>query len=111
MAAGAVLYWGFVKLPLGKLFSVTNVLLMLIAAGMAAKGAGKLIQGGFIPALQEEVWDTSAYLSEQTVLGEFLSALVGYVSTPSAMQLLFYAVTVAGIMLLSQRLNVVKSGK
>lgn len=99
--AGAVIYWGFAVLPIGKLFSSTNALLMLIAAGMAAKGAGKLIESGYLPPLYENVWDSSAILSEKSLLGEFLGTLVGYMATPSAMQLLFYAITITAIMTLS----------
>jgi high-affinity iron transporter len=100
IAAGGVMYWGFMRLPLGTLFSATNILLLLIAAGMAARGAGKLIQAGILPALQEPVWDTSAILSEKSLPGEFLSTLVGYMAAPSAMQLIFYGITVTIILAL-----------
>lgn len=100
VAAGGVLYLGFLKLPVGKLFTSTNFLLMLIAAGMAARGAGVLIQAGFIPSLQDPVWDTSAILSDGSALGKFFGALVGYIAAPSAMQLLFYGLTLVTITLL-----------
>lgn len=100
LVVGAALYWGFTKIPVGSLFTSTNILLMLIAAGMAAKGAGKLIQAGVLPSIQDSVWDTSHILSESSVVGEFLSALIGYMEQPSAMQLCFYAATIFGIMLL-----------
>lgn len=100
IAAGAIVYWGFMRLPLGTLFNATNILLLLIAAGMAARGAGKLIQAGILPALHEPVWDTSAFLPEKSLPGEFLGTLVGYMAAPSAMQLIFYAVTVAVIVAL-----------
>jgi high-affinity iron transporter len=100
MAAGGVIYWGFVKMPVGKLFSSTNFLLMLIAGGMAARGANKLIQAGYLPSLQDPLWDTSEILSEHSLVGQFLSALVGYMEQPSGMQLLFYVITVGGIAML-----------
>jgi high-affinity iron transporter len=104
-AVGAVLYFGFLRLPIGLLFKATNGLLMLIAAGMAAKGAGKLIQAGVIPSLQDTVWDTSHVLPDDSMMGEFLSALVGYVAQPSGMQLVFYGATLLGVtaLLLMQR--------
>ncbi|MBI3420120.1 MAG: FTR1 family protein [Proteobacteria bacterium] len=92
VACGAILYWGFLKLPVAQMFRLTNVLLALIASGMAAKGAGKLIQAGYLPSLLDPVWDSSAALPEDGVIGQFLSALVGYMATPSAMQLIFYGV-------------------
>jgi high-affinity iron transporter len=97
IAAGLVLYMGFVKLPIAQMFKLTNILLSLIAAGMAARGAGKLIQAGYLPSLFDPVWDTSHVVSEESVPGQFLTALVGYMAQPSAMQLLFYGVTVAAI--------------
>jgi high-affinity iron transporter len=98
--AGVVLYWGFVRLPLNTLFSATNILLIMIAAGMAARGAGKLIQTGLIPALQDPVWNTSAFIPEKSLVGQLLGTLVGYMAEPSAMQLLFYGFTVVSIVAL-----------
>ncbi len=98
--AGWLLYIGFLKLSLKHLFSATNVVLMLIAAGMAARGADKLIQAGFLPSLYDNVWDSSAILPEASLPGQFLAALVGYIAQPNAMQLVFYGVTVAVILIL-----------
>lgn len=98
--AGWMLYIGFLKLSLKHLFSTTNMVLMLIAAGMAARGADKLIQAGIIPSLYENVWDSSAILPESSLPGQFLTALIGYIAQPNAMQLLFYAATVAAILLM-----------
>ena len=97
LLAAWLLYIGFLKLSLKHLFSSTNILLMLIAAGMAARGANKLIQAGFLPSLHDNVWDTSAILSEESVVGQFLTALVGYIAQPNAMQIVFYVATVVGI--------------
>ncbi len=99
MLAGWLLYIGFLKLSLKHLFSTTNIVLMLIAAGMAARGADKLIQAGFIPSLYDNVWDSSAILPESSIPGQFLTALVGYIAQPNAMQLVFYVATVAVILL------------
>lgn len=97
---GAMLYWGFVRLSVKHLFTTTNIVLMLIAAGMAARGAEKLVAAGYIPSLSERVWDTSAVLPESSLPGQLLSALIGYIAEPSGVQLLFYGVTVLGISLL-----------
>lgn len=100
IGAGWLLYLGFLKLSLKHLFSTTNIVLMLIAAGMAARGADKLIQAGFLPSLYDNVWDSSAVLPEASLPGQFLTALVGYIAQPNAMQLVFYGVTVAAILIL-----------
>jgi high-affinity iron transporter len=98
--AGWLLYIGFLKLSLKHLFSTTNIVLMLIAAGMAARGADKLIQAGVIPSLYDNVWDSSSVLPEASLPGQFLTALVGYIAQPSAMQIVFYVTTVAAILLM-----------
>jgi high-affinity iron transporter len=100
ITAGTILYFGLLKLPVGRMFKITNILLALIAAGMAAKGAGKLIQAGYLPPLMEPVWNTSAVLPEDGLPGQFLNALTGYMAEPSGMQLIFYSITVITIVLL-----------
>ncbi|MBY0428758.1 MAG: FTR1 family protein, partial [Alphaproteobacteria bacterium] len=105
--AGWLLYIGFLKLSLKHLFSTTNIVLMLIAAGMAARGADKLIQAGFIPSLYDNVWDSSAIVPEGSIPGQFLTALVGYIAQPNAMQIVFYVATVViiTVMLRLQKQN------
>ncbi len=98
--AAWLLYIGFLKLSLKHLFSTTNMVLMLIAAGMAARGADKLVQAGFIPSLYDNVWDSSAILPESSLPGQFLTALVGYIAQPNAMQIVFYVATVVAILLM-----------
>src|SRR5579885_1086357 len=51
-AAGAALYFGLLRIPPGKMFSATNDLLTLVAAGMAATGTRFLIQADLLPALR-----------------------------------------------------------
>lgn len=95
--AGWLLYIGFLKLSLKHLFSATNIVLMLIAAGMAARGADKLVQAGVLPSLHDNVWNSSALLPESSIVGQLLAALVGYIAQPNAMQIVFYVATVVAI--------------
>jgi high-affinity iron transporter len=98
---GAVLYFGLLRIPTQRLFSVTNWLVLLLAAGMAAQAAGFLVQADLLPPLGEAVWDTSAVLTENSLIGKALHTLIGYVSRPEGVQVLFYLVTLLGIWLLS----------
>jgi high-affinity iron transporter len=97
MAAGAALYLGLLRIPLRKLFSVTSWMILLLAAGMAAQGAAFLEQGDVLPALGNNVWDTSFLLADDSVLGRVLHALVGYVASPDGIQILFYVATLVVI--------------
>jgi high-affinity iron transporter len=103
VAVGHALYFGLLRIPTRALFTVTAWLILLVAAGMAAQGAGYLAQGGFLPSLGEQLWDSSAILSEQSIVGQLLHTLVGYEARPAGIQLLFYLVTLVTIGLLMQR--------
>jgi high-affinity iron transporter len=105
-AAGAALYLGLLRIPTGRLFTVTGWMILLLAAGLAAQGAGFLVQAGMLPALGDQLWDTSALLSESSIVGQVLHTLIGYVAQPEGIQVLFYALTVlviAGLMRLYGR--------
>jgi high-affinity iron transporter len=93
LALGAVLYFSLVKIPLKNFFTITNWMILLLASGLAAQGAGYLVQADIIPSLGDTIWDTSAFLSEQSPIGSLLNILVGYISRPSGVQILFYAAT------------------
>ncbi|MCA8928354.1 MAG: FTR1 family protein [Alphaproteobacteria bacterium] len=108
-AAGVALYLGLVRIPTRHLFKVTSWMILLVAAGMAAQGAGFLVQAGFLPALVPSVWDTSAILSERGMVGQLLHTLVGYIARPDGMQVLFYAGTIL-ILGGAMRLTARKSG-
>lgn len=99
---GALLYVGLLRLAARHLFAVTGWLIALLAAGMAAQGAGFLVQADVLPSLREPLWDTSGWLSQNGVLGHILQVLVGYIDRPAGMQVLFYTVTLASIVILSR---------
>ena len=86
---GAALYLGLLTIPMRHLFTVTSWLILLLAAGMASSGAAFLLQADLVPSLGN-LWDTSRFLSEQSLVGQALHALVGYVARPTGIQLVFY---------------------
>lgn len=93
VAVGLALYFGLLRIPMRHFFTVTNWMILLLAAGMAAQAAGYLVQADVLPALGQKVWDTSGLLSTQSVLGETLKTLVGYDDRPAGIQVLFYFAT------------------
>jgi high-affinity iron transporter len=90
---GLALYFGLLRIPIRHFFTVTNWLLLLLAAGMASQAARFLVQADFLPALGPKLWDSSALLSDRSILGQTLHALVGYDARPAGIQVLFYIVT------------------
>jgi len=99
---GLLLYLGLLRLAARHLFAVTGWLIALLAAGMAAQGAGFLVQADFLPSLGQPLWDTSAWLSLQSLLGRVLQALVGYLDRPAGIQVLFYVLTLGVILILGR---------
>jgi high-affinity iron transporter len=97
VAMGAALYLGLLRIPTRYLFAVTSALILLLAAGMASQGAAFLMQADLLPALGQQLWDTSALLSDDSIGGKTLHTLVGYVAEPAGIQVLFWATTLAVI--------------
>ncbi|EPT8451503.1 FTR1 family iron permease [Vibrio fluvialis] len=90
--AGALLYFGLLRIPTHLLFKVTGWMILFLAAGLAASAAGYLMQAGILTA-QAPLWNSSSILSERSIAGQLLHILVGYQARPTAIQLAFYLVT------------------
>ncbi|MDR3448177.1 MAG: FTR1 family protein [Alphaproteobacteria bacterium] len=100
VALGALMYLGFVVLPLQKVFTLTNVVLVLIAAGMAARGANYLVQAGLLEPMGSRLWDSSGFVADDSIAGRMLGALIGYVARPSGVEVGFYVATIATVLML-----------
>jgi high-affinity iron transporter len=97
---GVLLYAGLLRIPTRHFFSVTSWLILFLAAGLAAQAAGFLNQVGLLPALGHSVWNTSGLLSQNSLTGQFMHILVGYIARPSGIQVLAYAGTFLSILML-----------
>lgn len=98
--AGFIVYRGLLRIPLRHLFSITGLLILLLAAGMASQAAGLLVQAGRLPALADPAWDASQWLPQSSLAGQILHALIGYQERPSAMQILFFVITLGTVFVL-----------
>lgn len=103
VAVGFVLYRGLARIPVQSLFMVLSWLLMLLAAGMASQAAVNLTLIEVLPPLVDTLWDTSSWLSMESILGELLHVLMGYDDHPSGMQLLVFILFLSGMIVLQQR--------
>jgi high-affinity iron transporter len=97
---GSLLYLGLLRIPARHFFSITSWLILLLASGLAAQAAGFLNQVGFLPALGNGVWNTSSILSQDSLVGQLLHILVGYIARPSGIEVVFYVGTFLTILLL-----------
>jgi high-affinity iron transporter len=86
----ALTYFGLLAIPTRYIFSVTSWLIALLAAGMAAQSVQFLNNAGVAVVLDRTIWDTSWLLSENSILGRMLHALIGYTERPTELQLITY---------------------
>ncbi len=100
-----LLYRGLVIIPLHRLFKVTNGLIALLAAGMAGQAAATLHAADLLPAWGEHLWDTSGWLSDDSLAGRALHALVGYSARPSGIQLLAWIGTLVMLAVISRAIS------
>ena len=94
---GWVLFNSTRKLNLRGFFQVTNVLLIIFAAGLVAHGVHELNEAGIIPSVIEHVWDVNHILDENSQIGLLLKALVGYNGNPSLTEVIAYLAYVGSI--------------
>ena len=95
-------FLGLVRIPGRYLFGVTTALITFLAAGLAAQSVVFLQQAGVVTALEGTIWDSSAILSDSSLLGRVLHTLIGYTDQPSGMQFLVYAATLIVIFSLTK---------
>jgi len=99
-------YYGLLAIPTRYIFTVTTVLIALLAAGMAAQAAQYLYAGGMIETLHRTLWDTSGILPQDGVIGRLLHTLVGYADRPTELQLIVYVATLVAMMALTKLANI-----
>jgi high-affinity iron transporter len=98
-ALSFALFNGLIRLNFSLFFNVTTGILLFMAAGMVAYGTHELIEAGWLPAIQEKVWninpadlpDGSKHaLHDKGTVGGLLKALFGYNGDPDLLELLLW---------------------
>lgn len=102
---GMVIYAGLSRVPTRHMFSVTNVLMALLAASLASQLVRSLTQAGFLESWTGALWDSSKVLAQDSTFGTFLHALMGYDARPSAAQLSAYLTVLAFIYIGTRWMN------
>lgn len=94
LLAAAILGWMVFsstrRLNLRQFFQVTNILLVLFAAGLVAHGVHEFNEAGLIPSVVEHVWDVNFLFNEKSYAGQLLTSLFGYNANPSLTEVLAY---------------------
>ena len=97
ISAGILLYYSLVGFSRVVTLRIGLVLLALFAGNMAAQTILLLTQADWMP-YTPQLWDTTGLLTEYSVTGQLLYALIGYEATPSLAQAVSY---VAAMLLLA----------
>ena len=105
LAAGAAFtvltYFGLLAIPTRYIFTVTTALISLLAAGMAAQAVQFLDAAGMVDVLSTQMWDTSHWLPQDSIIGRMLHTLIGYFDRPTELQFVVYLATLAVMAALS----------
>lgn len=94
LAVGTILYQGLIRFAGKYIFTISTILLTLIAAGLASEAAGILTSSGIIELFSEQLWDSSWLVDNNSITGKVLNITIGYDSRPNGMQIAFYLATI-----------------
>jgi high-affinity iron transporter len=109
LLVGVLLYAGLVKIPLKHFFRITSWMLILLVAGMSSQAVGFLISAGIVPvSLSQTVWDSSFLISNASLSGKALEALLGYTSKPAIAQIIAYIAIIASFAFTLRKISIPK---
>lgn len=94
------IYYLLVNMPINISIRVGYVLAVLLAGSMISQTIQQLIQADWIIS-QYPIWDTSTWISERSITGQLLYAVIGYEATPSVIQITAYGSAILIIILFS----------
>ena len=93
-------------------FRASEILLLLLAGALVVSGVEKLIALGYVPALVDPLWDTTAILDDSGRFGGVVASFTGYRSQPALTTLLCLAAYwIAMIALLRERAPRARAGR
>ena len=104
---GVGVYYGGLKLNLGRFFRVTGVFLVLIAAGLVLTALRTAHEAGWITIGQRQVFDFSSWMSNRSVPGALITGVLGVPADPRVVEVLgwvLYTVPVLVVFLFGTRL-------
>ncbi len=96
---GYLVYAGGRRINLGAFFKITGVLLVVVAAGLLARGVAILEIEGLIPAFFYPLWDLTRVvaLSSGSMVGQSLTAFLGWDPKPDLLEFAAWAAYLLGV--------------
>ena len=110
---GLLIFYGIRSINLRVFFKITNIMLILFAAGLITYGIHEFIEAGIINPIIDEVWNIKHILPESfpdgnpatpeylEIFGALLKALFGYNANPALLEVIIYPVLLTSIGLIS----------
>ena len=83
-------YVAGLRLNIRTFFKVTSLLLVVFGAAILRYAVHEFSEVGLLPALIDPLWNTGSIIPASSALGSILTALVGYTSTPSLIEVIAY---------------------
>lgn len=90
ISIGVLLFFSLISFTRQASQALYIILLAVFTGNMLSQASVQLMQADWLSSSQA-LWDTSHYISESSVVGQLLYALIGYESTPSFWQVSAYA--------------------
>jgi len=110
---GLMTFYGIKSINISKFFKVTNIILILFAAGLITYGIHELIEAGLINPIISEVWNIKSILPESfpdgnpltpeflEIIGSIMKTLFGYNANPSLLEVIIYPALIISIGIIS----------
>jgi high-affinity iron transporter len=87
---GWAIYRRAITLNLGTFFKITGVALIVIAAGVLSYGVHEFQELCWIPGADLYIWDTTSWITKESIPGSILAGTIGFDTTTSWWQFGFW---------------------
>ena len=92
---GYLIYRSSIKINLSKFFNYTGIALVVVAAGVLSYGIHEYQELGWLPGADFFVWDVTSVIAKESLLGGILAGPIGFDTTTSLLQFVFWAAYLA----------------
>ena len=106
---GYLIYRSSIKINLSKFFNYTGIALVVVAAGVLSYGIHEYQELGWLPGADFFVWDVTSVIAKESLLGGILAGTIGFDTTTSLLQFVFWAAYLGIVLALYLKPSPVKS--